>query len=107
MAKKETEELGCWLCWVLVARGLMKRVRGAGSVAAMGEVEVWWRWVFGSLRKKKKWLWRRLSAVFWPVQGEEENSKGEGLRGSLPTALGTPKKFKKSPLPCIARDEKK
>ena len=57
--------------------------------------------------EKKNGFLRGLSAVFWPVQGEEENSKGEGLRGSLPTALGTPKKFKKSPLPCIARDEKK
>ena len=69
-------------------------------MAAMGEVEVWWRWGLREAEEeKKKWLWRELSAVFWPVQGEEENSKGEELRGSLPTALGTSKKLTNPPSP--------
>ena len=39
-------------------------------------------------------------------RGEEENPKGAGDRGSLPTAVGT-RKNEKNPLFGVAGDEKK
>ena len=74
----------------------------------MGEGSIRWGLREAQEEEKKNGFLRGLSAVYWPVQGEEENSKAQGLRGSLPTTLETPLKMAPLPPPFdIARDQKK